>query len=176
MSPFDRVLMALYALAGTLTVLALGTLLTGWGLVRDIFRQVAAAPGFMETSSALLAIFLLIGVRLFWRGLIPERRHAVVREGSLGKVRIALTAIESLVEKVVLDQKGIKEVKATVEGVRNGLGIRVKASVTPDISIPQVSEVLQKAVGEKVLEVAGIEVHDISISVENITARKLRVE
>ncbi|MFZ5633648.1 MAG: alkaline shock response membrane anchor protein AmaP [Bacillota bacterium] len=176
MNPFDRGLMVLYALAGTLTVLVLGAALAGWAWPVYLLRNVAEMPGFIETSYALLVIFFLAGIRLAWQGLRSEKRHAVVQEGPLGQVRIALAAIESLVEKVVLDQKGVKEAKAAVEAVPTGLGIRVRASVVPDINIPRVSEILQNTVREKVLEVAGIEVKDIRISVDHISAQKLRVE
>lgn len=176
MNPFDRGLMVLYALAGTLTVLVLSAALAGWAWPADLLRNAAEKPGFYETSYALLVIFFLAGIRLAWQGLRSEKRHAVVLEGPLGQVRITLSAIESLVEKVVLDQKGVREAKAAVEAVPAGLGIRVRVSVAPDINIPQVSEMLQNAVREKALEIAGIEVKDIRISVDHISAQKLRVE
>lgn len=176
MNPFDRGLMVLYALVGILAAVASGAALSGWTWPQIIFSAVAGMPGFLETSYALLVIFVLAGIRLMWQGLHQEKRHAVVQEGSLGKVRIALTAVESLVEKVALDQRGIKEARAGVEAVPQGIGIRIRATVTPDISIPQISTALQNAVRDRVLEVTGIEVHDIRISVDSIAAQKLRVE
>ncbi len=176
MNPFDRGLMVVYALAGILVAAALGAVLAGWAWPESIFRTAAGMPGFYETAYALLAVYLLAGIRLAWYGLHPEKKHAVLQEGYLGKVRIALAAIESLVEKVAMDQRGIKEARAGVEGTTQGIGIRVRVVVAPDVSIPQVSEALQNGIRDKVLEVTGIEVHDIRISVDNIAAQKLRVE
>lgn len=176
MNPFDRGLMVIYALAGIFAAAVSGAALAGWSWPQAIFGLVAGMPGFVETSYALLIIFILAGIRLIWQGLYTGKRHAVVQEGSLGKVRIALTAVESLVEKVAIDQRGIKEARASVEAVPQGIGIRIKAAVTPDISIPQVSSALQNTVRDRVLEVTGIEVHDIRISVDSIAAQKLRVE
>ncbi|MCL6610984.1 MAG: alkaline shock response membrane anchor protein AmaP [Peptococcaceae bacterium] len=176
MNPFDRGLMVLYALAGTLSAVVSGLLLAGWAWPEKIFRDLAGMPGFNETVYSLLAVFILAGIRLAWKGLHPGKRHAVVQEGSLGKVRIALAAIESLVEKVAMDQRGVKEARAGVEGLPRGIGVRIRVVAAPDVNIPQVSELIQKTVRDRVLEVTGIEVRDIRISVDNIAAQKLRVE
>ncbi len=176
MNPFDRGLMVVYALGGMLAALAAGASLAGWTYVRAALEALSGMPGFYETTYALLIVCFLAGIRLFWQGLHPEKKHAVVQEGSLGKVRIALAAVESLVEKVTLDQKGIKEARATVVSVPRGIGIRIRAAVTPDVNIPLISAALQSNVREKVLEVAGIDVHDIHISVDSIAAQKMRVE
>lgn len=176
MNPFDRGLMVIYALVGVLGAAMAAAALAGWTWPETVYGAAAGMSGFYETAYALLVIYVLAGIRLAWYGLRPEKRHAVVQEGSLGKVRIALAAIESLVEKVALDQRGIKEARAGVEGVPQGIGIRIKVVVAPDVNIPQVSEALQNAVRDKVLEVTGIEARDIRISVVNIAAQKLRVE
>jgi len=176
MNPFDRGLTVLYALAGLLAALYAGSALAGWYWPGQALESLAGLPGFTETAYALLAVYLLAGVRLFWHGLFPEKKHAVVQDGSLGKVRIALSAIESLVEKVALDQKGIKEAKAGVAAVPRGIGIRVRVSVTPDVSVPEISGAIQNLIRERVLEVTGIEVNEVRVSVENITSQRLRVE
>lgn len=176
MNPFDRGLVVVYALVGILAAVITGTVLAGLSWPASMIGVLTGMSGFYETTYALLVVYLLMGIRLAWHGLHPGKRHAVVQEGSLGKVRISLAAIESLVEKVAMDQRGIKEAKAYVEGVPRGIGIRIRAAVAPDISIPQVSEALQKTVRDRVLEVTGIEVHNIKISVDSIAAQKLRVE
>lgn len=176
MSPFDRGLAVLYSLVGMLAALLAAAMLAGWEWPGSILGTLAGMPGFRETSYALLAFYFLAGIRLAWQGLVPEKKHAVLLDGSLGKVRVALSAIESLVEKVALDQRGIKEARSGVGASARGIGIRIKVAVAPDVSIPAVSQALQQAVREKMLEVIGIEVHDIRVSVDKLAAQKLRVE
>lgn len=176
MNPFDRGLLVVFALAGVLAAAMAGAGLAGWAWPQTMYRAAAGMPGFYETFYALLAVFALAGLRLAWYGLHPGKKHAVVQEGALGKVRIALAAIESLVEKVAMDQKGIKEARAEVNGTAQGIAIRIKVAVAPDINVPRVSEILQSGVRDKVLEVTGIETHNIRISVDRIAAQKLRVE
>lgn len=174
--PFDRILIFLYALAGTISAIILGSLLTRWTWAEAIFSKLAAMPGSYETALILLAFFFFTGLILIWRGIYNGNKHAVLQEGMLGQVRIALSAIETLAEKVVLEQKGVKEANAVVEEASKGICIRIRTTVTPDVKIPQLSQNLQGLVSDKILEVTGIEVHDIRILVENISAQKMRVE
>jgi len=176
MNAFNRALLVLFSLAGILAALAYVTVLAGLPWTAALFLQTAGIPGFTEITYGALALYILAGLRLVWLGLLPEKKQAVVSEGSLGQVRIALSAIESLVEKVVLDQRGVKEARASVGKAPHGLGIRIKTVVAPDVSIPHLSDALQSHVRDRVLDVTGIEVHDIRVMVENISAQKLRVE
>lgn len=176
MNPLDRGVMVIYALAGLAAVLVCAAALSGWQWLTWFYASLREQPGFFETAYALLAISFLAGLRIVWAGIRPAPKQSVVQEGVLGQIRIALEAIESLVEKVALDQRGIKEAKAAVETIPQGIGIRVKTVVAPDVSIPQLSGELQRLIAERVLKVTGIEVKDISIVVKNISAQKLRVE
>lgn len=176
MNPFDRGLAVLFSLVGMLAALLAAAMLAGWEWPGSILGTLAGMPGFRETAYALLAFYLLAGIRLAWQGMVPEKKHAVVLDGSLGKVRVALAAIESLVEKVALEQRGIKEARSGVGSSARGIGIRIKVSAAPDVNIPAVSQAMQQAVREKVLEVTGIEVHNIKVSVEKLASQKLRVE
>lgn len=176
MNRVDKALIFIYALLGVVTALAFASALAGWAWPGTAIMYLSGMQGFTETAYAALAVHILIGLRLAWQGIRPGKKQTIVQDGSLGQVRIALSAIESLVEKVVLDQIGVKEARARVEQVRQGIGIRIKSVVAPDVSIPHLSDALQKIVRDKVFEVAGIEVHDIRIIVDNISTQKLRVE
>jgi len=174
--PFDRGMLLIYVLAGTIGAVCCGAMISGVFWPQEYADRIYKAPGFYETAYAILAVYLVIGLRLAWISLHTGKKHAVVQEGSMGQVRIALDAIESLVVKVVLDQKGIKEARAGVEKSANGISIRVKTTVAPDINIPHLSESLQALIGQSVKEVTGIDVQSVKIEVNNISAQKLRVE
>lgn len=176
MNPLDRGITIVYALAGIAAAIVCTAVLGGWIWPAKFYTALKEQPGFWETAYALLAIAVLAGLRIIWAGFKPVKKHAVVQEGSLGQIRIALEAIESLVEKIALEQRGIKEARSTVETTPQGIGIRVKTVVAPDVSIPRLSGDLQKVIADRVLQVTGIEVRDIRIVVNNISAQKLRVE
>ncbi|KJS17432.1 MAG: hypothetical protein VR69_04825 [Peptococcaceae bacterium BRH_c4b] len=176
MNPFDRVLMVVYALITTILLVFSVLLLVGWQLLASILLDIYSRPFFIETIFVLIGLYILVGLRFIWFGIRPAAKQAVVSDGKLGQVRIALTAIEDLVDKIVSQNSGIKEVKSKVVRVPEGVGINVKASVTPDVQIPQISEIIQQQVRESVLEVTGMPVQDVRILVNSITAHKPRVE
>lgn len=177
MNPLYRGLLVLYALFGLLTAVTMAALLSGMPWPRITLHNYLQIESFYGISYAVLGIYALLGVLIILAGLRREKKkHAVVHEGSLGSIRVALTAIETLVEKVSMEQRGVKEAKALVVSIPQGIGIRIKVTVSPDTGVPQMSDTLQNEVSKNVKEVTGIEVKDIRVSVENITANKPRVE
>lgn len=173
MGPFDRGLLALYSLALTIALILAVLILAGWpppGVNPDLLWQ---RP---DVTFTLLGLFILAGAYLFWTAVRPRKKQSIVHEGALGQVRIALTAIEELVEKVVAQQAGVREVKARVVTVAAGIGINVRVAVTPDVSVPEISGLIQEQVRQKVLAVTGVSVQEVRLLVSSITAHKPRVE
>ncbi|AGL02018.1 alkaline shock response membrane anchor protein AmaP [Desulfoscipio gibsoniae] len=177
MGPFDRGILVLYTVTLTLLFLALGAFLGGWSdPVQRLWSEVNT-PGYREILWVLLVVYIIMGLRLLWRGLKPERkRQAVVHEGGLGQVRVSLTAIESLAEKVTAAVPGIKEVKAKVESSPRGIALHLKLITVPDINIPAVSEDIQCEVKDSIKNVVGIAVSEVRVAVESFKASKPRVE
>ena len=99
----------------------------------------------------------------------------VLKETSLGQVKVSFQAIESLVEKVVSQFNGVRDVKPRIITVPQG-GIQVRASVTPDVNVPEVSSEIQNRIKERMQEVMGITVNTVKISIESISLNKPRVE
>ena len=176
MRPFDRGLLIIYSLALTLSFLIAIPVLAGLVNQNELSVYYSRFLQQPVLSFVLLGLLIIIGGRLFWVSVRPTREQAVVHEGALGRIRIALTAIESLVEKVVSQNSGVREVKASVFTHPQGIGIRIRAAVTPDICIPEISGVIQEQVKERVLAVTGIAVQQVDILVHSISAHKQRVE
>ncbi|MBU4532142.1 MAG: alkaline shock response membrane anchor protein AmaP [Eubacteriales bacterium] len=172
MGPFDRMLLAIYtvtiSVAAVLGLLLLTGLIAPDPLVTIITRDVAIA---------VLGVFLLVSLRLLWTtGQKKPERQAVVDDNALGQVKITLTAIESLITKVVAPIPGIREVKPKVVSDRGIIAIEIKAAVTPDINIPDTSKAIQETVQNSIRDVTGINVEKIKILVESIASTKGRVE
>ncbi|GAB6274836.1 MAG: hypothetical protein STSR0004_17010 [Peptococcaceae bacterium] len=177
MRPFDRVLLFIYSFC--LTIIIIITAFWGAGWINVPYFFLWENNLLLDSRGALifLVLFILIGIRLFWVSIRPERKkQIIVQEGALGKVRVAIPAIENLVEKTVAQNSGVREIKAQVTTVPQGIGIKMRATVTPDIQIPEISKVIQEKVKEEVLEVTGITVQEVSILISSIAAKKLRVE
>ncbi len=176
---FDRVVLAVYTL--TLDVLAVVFVLMAFGwrvpleLVRTSLDNVQGRWLIGLISAFYLAISFRLIVYAFRRKYAGQ---AVVHDTSLGEVRISLDGIENLVKKVARQVQGVREVRGNVQMSPDGLRVSLSITMSPDISIPSVSSEVQSTVKSYVRNVVGVEVAEVRVQVENITAevRRSRVE
>lgn len=181
MGPFDRALLAVYTLIATAVALGVFLVLSGllgrWVIPSDLY--VFVQPGVREPALGVLGVLVLAGLRLLWISLRPGAArggHAVVDENVLGQVRIALTAIEGLVARIVGEVPGVRDVRPQAAADGERLAMRLKVTVTPDVHIPELAREIQQLVQEKVREVTGINITNVRVSVESIATTRLRVE
>lgn len=124
-------------------------------------------------------VFFAVSVRLI---LFAFRRQGggqpVVHETEMGEVRISLGAVENLVRKVARGVKGVRDVKAVVTHTRDGLHASLKGTISPEVSVPEVSAEIQTSVRQYVKRVVGVELADVRIEVENIAneSRRTRLD
>lgn len=175
----DRILLALYAMVLTAVSLALFVVSLGWTTPLESLLSVLEDPrGRMALGLSSLA-FLAVSLRFLYFGFrrkYPSR--AIIHETPLGEIRVSLGAVENLVKKVARQIHGVRDVRASVANTPEGVVTDIRAWVSPDVSVPEVSENIQKSVGEYVKNVVGVGVAEVRVLVENITteARRARVE
>lgn len=179
MNAFDRLLLAVYSLFITVLACLFSAIMLGWPaplfFLRDLFY-----PGRPEVFWPLMVIIILAGIRLFWANLYkPQKKqqHVVLSENALGQVNVSLIAIHDLVDKVAGKVQGVREVSSQLVTLPDGVGIKIQASVTPDINVPNVSSEIQNAVKNKLLDITGLLVSNVEVHVDSITTvKKQRVE
>lgn len=176
MVPFDRILLAIYSLFFTVLFILFSAVMLGWSLPWLLFRDIFY-PFRPEIFWPFMIILILMGGRLFWASLYKSRgKHVVLAESALGQIKVSLRAVEDLAEKVAAQIDGVREVSAKLFAVPQGVGIKIKASVTPAVNVPLVSVEVQNQVKERIFEVTGLSVNTVKISIESIAAKKPRVE
>ncbi|OPY57534.1 MAG: hypothetical protein A4E55_01587 [Pelotomaculum sp. PtaU1.Bin035] len=178
MGPFDRALLTVYTFFFTVVLVLFSAVMLGWTAPQFLLSELFY-PGRPEMFWPLMVILILAGAKLFWTGInkpVKGGKHVVLTESALGQVRVSLKAVENLVEKVVSQVDGIREVKPRIVSIPQGVGIHVCATVTPEINVPEVSLEVQNQVKERVFEVTGISISTVKVSIENISARRPRVE
>ncbi|ABO49602.1 conserved hypothetical protein [Desulforamulus reducens MI-1] len=178
MSPFDRSLLIFYTLLMTIfSLLALLIVSGWWQQPLYLLWQSPYVHDLQLYLSIFIGVLLLVGLRLLWVSFSRRQTgKAVVHDYTLGQVRISLTTIENLVKKVVYQIQGVKEVKPRVIQTSKGMGLHIRAIVSPDISIPEVSRQIQQRVQEYLSQTTGIVVTDIKVIVDNISSTRPRVE
>lgn len=132
--------------------------------------------GYLNTSSGrwvigvVSLVFFAVSVRLIF---FAFRRggpgQALVHQNALGDVRISLDAVEGLVRRVARQIKGVREMKAHVVSGDSGLVIDLTGTISPEVSIPEVSEEIQNNVKSYVRRVVGAEVLEVRLRVESIS-------
>jgi uncharacterized alkaline shock family protein YloU len=179
MGLFDRIVLAVYTLSLGIFAVVFVLISIGWRTPLDV---VAAALREMQGRwliGTLSSFYLVISLRFIY--LAFKRKYGgqtVMHETNLGEIRISLDAVENLVKKVARQCQGVRDVTGHVQ-IKNGtLSVSLRVIVSPDISIPGVSNEVQTSVKSYVRNVVGVEVTQVSVFVENITAevRRRRVE
>ena len=178
MSPFDRVIFTIYSIFITLSLILFSSVALGWKAPADLLRYVFH-PGRPEVFWTLGAIVVLISIRLFWVSIFGAGkggRHVVLAENALGQVNLSLSAVEDLANKVAGRIHGVREINSRIFGTPQGVGLKVRASVTPDINVPDVSTEMQNMIKEKVFEITGLQVSLVEVHIQSISVKKPRVE
>lgn len=171
MGVLDRIVLTLYTLSLAIIsfLMVLFAAAPDWVPVAKWLDQARGASSRVAIFTAGLAFFL-VSVRLIIFAF--SRRgsgQAVVHETALGDVRISLDAVENLVRRVSRGIKGVREIKAQVTQASGGLVVELKGVISPEVSIPDVSEEVQNAVKSYVKRVVGVEVAEVRLHVENIS-------
>lgn len=178
MNPFDRFILAVYSLFISVLFILFSAVMLGWPapliLLRDVFY-----PGRPEVFWPVMAVVILIGARLFWVSIYrPQKKphHVVLAENALGQVNLSLSAVEDLSNKVAGKIHGVREVSSQMVEVPQGVGLKIQASVTPDINVPSASAEIQNMIKEKVFEITGLQVNSVEVHIQSISVKKPRVE
>jgi hypothetical protein len=125
------------------------------------------------TETIILAtgsVLLLLALIFLALGLRSKKKigNAVLKGSEFGEVMISITAIENMVLRVVQQTQGIKDVNRNVRYTPDGLVVKMRIRVMPDVSLPGLINELQSKTKEYLEEITGIVVHEVKVMVENI--------
>jgi uncharacterized alkaline shock family protein YloU len=179
MGLFDRIVLTAFTFSMAFLSFIFVLMSLGWLVPLTVLQSSITQHDGRLVVGILGAVFFVVSLRFIHLGF--RRRYplrTVVHENDLGEVRVSLWAVENLVARVTRQVKGVREVKAAVSVLQDGLRVNLRIWVSPEGNIPKVSAETQEAVKSYVRDVVGAEVRDIHIFVENITneSRRGRVD
>ncbi|HEY8395014.1 MAG TPA: alkaline shock response membrane anchor protein AmaP [Thermaerobacter sp.] len=174
----------LLSLLNSLALAAIGAVLV-WQAVTGPGGPGAAPPwafpawaGLAEMPAwvvgVLGAAFLLSGLHVAWHAVRPAQRAAVSFTSEIGEVRTSLGAIEDLARRAGLQVAGVRDLRARVQAMRDGVALRIRAEILPDYRIPDVAPELQARLKQTIEEIVGTQVTDVRVIVERIAAERWR--
>lgn len=174
---FDRILLALLLIVAIVCAFVL------FGVASRLIPEFMAVD-FVSlfyanlTNALILAavglVLLVISIKLVFcgRGHKKEVQPAVtlIRQSEIGGSYIALTAIDSMVQKHCRQQTKIRDCSSALRAVEAGVAISLKLSVLPDTDIVSLTDELQKSLKEYIESLTGVNVSEVSILVESTSA------
>ena len=170
MGLLDRVILTIYTLL--LAFLSLVAIAVGLRLIPlpYIWTSVTSAYGRWEMA-LLAAVFFLVSVRLLLAGVRTQQRHkaALITHTDIGDIHIALDAVESLMAKTARHTRGVRGAKARVTRDEQGLTVTIRAAISPESSVPDVSAQIQQRVRDYARKTVGVELNDVRVLVDAIT-------
>ena len=115
---------------------------------------------------ALVVIVALILLILELNIINREPAQFVVQEDSLGKVTVARSSVRKLVGYESATVPGVIETRQTVDKGRDGLRVRVRALLLPEVDAPAVGHTLQEKVQQSIQGHIGLPVAEVQVATQ----------
>lgn len=178
MRPPYRFFLVLFALIVLILAVCAFAIALGWSFPLTYLSTFLAVPDNRWGAALVSAFLVLIAVWILCTVVQRPREHEVIiRESLLGKIKIATTALESLIRRAARQVRDVREVRPVLRYDREGLVVVLQMNVNPDANLPDVSQDVQDKVQEYLEKKAGIQVHQVQVLIQSVTAdSRLRVE
>ena len=167
MKLFDRFILrfgAFLTLCAGAVSIAAGILLLGKDLGDGMVMT--SIPYALIIAGAVAVIVSVLNV-IVVRKYASRRKAFVSQQTELGELRIAVSAIENLILKCVETHKEVKVQDMRIDNKRGAINVGLRVSMNSNVSIPHAVEQLQSQIKRYLAASSGIEVRDISVSVDN---------
>lgn len=161
---WDRLILFL----GALITLAAGAFLAVCGLqITGVLGEALSMTTRIICIAGGALLILLSGyLFLFPRRFRAGRHNFIVQQTDNGELRIAVKAIENLVQKCVDMHDEIELNSMRIRNAREGVTVDMNISLARNISIPLAVASLQKQIKQYLVASSGIEVKEVRVSVD----------
>ncbi|MEN6461232.1 MAG: alkaline shock response membrane anchor protein AmaP [Syntrophomonas sp.] len=120
-----------------------------------------------------VAVIILIVTMIIMGMLFKRKRPAasvIVDSDLSGQVSITVPAIKVIIMKAVKRVDGIKDIRPVVTSGPDGLLIYLHMMINPERNVPEMSQSIQSIVKEYIEKIAGLQVAEIKILVDDFNA------
>ena len=172
MNIFDRFVLGVYTF--TISIISailvlISTKVIDYTLIGYYFDIVNKNAQYVTILIIVSIMFFLVSIRFLLSGPQKARINQPIRKKSeLGDILISLISIQNIVMDSIKKIDGVMEQKITVGNYKDSVRIKLKVIVTPDKSIPELSEKIQSTSKEVIEKIAGVQVKSIEVYVDNV--------
>jgi uncharacterized alkaline shock family protein YloU len=168
-----RVLLAVYAFFLTIASMFAMLVTIRSDLMKQVYTYLNDNVLAYRNPSIIMfiisSIFFCLSLTFLLSGFKPEGdKKAITKYNKNGDIKITLNSIENIALATSRKMNGIRDSKAYVTKIGDGVTITVKAIVLPDINIPLLSEDMQMKVKSAVEDCTGVQVESVKILIESI--------
>ena len=170
MKLLDRLILRFGAVLTLLTggiAVAAGILLYGHDLGEGVVMK--WLPLALIISGAVAVVISVLNI-LVARRYAARRRAFITQPNEMGELRIAVSAIENLILKCVETHKEVKVQEMSVSNHRGAIDVDLRVGMNNNVSIPHAVEQLQSQIKRYLAASSGIEVRNITVSVDKAPA------
>jgi len=127
-----------------------------------------------EAVTILIGALLVLAGTRFLIAIADERLSSslFVREGEWGRIEVSPFAIREFISGILRDEIGVERFRIRLHHRGDGVGIAVRMALSPDRSVTEVSESIQRELMRHVAERTGVKVHEVSVLVRSIRGRE----
>lgn len=123
----------------------------------------------LAVVAALLLALVLAGLS-FALAFRRERKATFVhQQAEGGQMSVSMKAIESLVRKCVATRHEVEPAVIALQGTRDGLLIEIELDMSSDVSMPLVTNALQKQVKQYITACTGVDVKEVRVQVNCVS-------
>jgi len=121
---------------------------------------------------------LVLNIVYLFSGIKKSRdKRGVSKYTNIGEIQISLNSIENIALNTSRRLNGVKDAKAYIKKMDDGVSVKIKTIVLAENSIPDISAEIQIKVKNSIEATTGIKVNDVKVVVENVhTGYKPRLE
>ena len=143
----------------------------------DMISLVNENIGYQASLGTVGALLVIIGLLAPYRLEKSLKKNRIIAfQNPDGEVTVSLSAIEEYVLKVANGVAGIKDVRSNVSANKKGINIVTNVSVAAGANIPEITEVIQSEVKNKVHGMLGVEEKiNMTMHIKKITGSALPV-
>lgn len=171
MNSLDRLIILLASILVVLLGLALSVAALGWDPTGSAANIAAFIKNHRIEAGLTGLILLLAGWHLIFYSVSPTREDGIIRESTLGQIRIQYRALENLVVRTAQEVEGIRDVEARIVSENDEVAITVSLTLLPEHKISDVSGQVQHNVEAAVREVAGVPVASVAVEVRSLAGQ-----
>lgn len=161
---WDRLILFLGAV---LTILAGAALIVAGLQIQGLLSELPVWVRALCIAAGLLVASFGGYLIVFPRRYAAKRNEFVIQRTENGELRIAVKAIENLVQKCLDLHEEIQVLSMKILNSREGVVVDLCVSLANNISIPLAIASLQKQIKQYLIASSGIEVKEVRVSVES---------